>query len=135
MQTNSVTYLVSGQYLLENIDTSDDYSPVIIQYGRAIENELKRIFLSTTSPRPWMLGSMQTQLENFVKGSICNPLLPNSLMTIFNVPTNLRIDLIQDLRVIRNDAGHSGQTKTKQNAIDYIQKANDFMDSWIAEVK
>lgn len=133
--TDSVTYLVSGQYLIENIDASDDYSPVIIQYGRAIENELKSIFLSIQPTKHWMLGSMQVQLVNFINGNAYEALLPNSLTTLFNVPTNLRIDLIEDLRVIRNDAGHAGQTKTKQEAIDYIQKANDFLDRWIAEKK
>lgn len=133
--TDSITYLVSGQYLLENIDTSGDYSPVIIQYGRAIENELKHIFSSIPSPKHWMLGPMQTQLVNFINGNAHDPLLPNSLTTLFNVPTNLRIDLIEDLRVVRNDAGHAGQTKTKQDAIAYIQKANNFLDRWIAEKK
>lgn len=36
----SVNYLVSGQFLLHNISSADDFSPVIIQYGRIIENEL-----------------------------------------------------------------------------------------------
>lgn len=133
--TNSVTYLVSGQYLLENIEASGDYSPVIIQYGRAIENELKQIFLYIPSPKPWMLGSMQTQLLNFVNGNAYDSLLPNSLTTLFKVPTNLRIDLIDGLRVKRNDAGHPGQTKTKQEAMNYIQKADSFLDTWIAEKK
>lgn len=132
---DSVDYLVSGQYLLKNIDEASDYSPVIIQYGRAIENELKRIFLTIPSTNPWMLGSMQTQLVNFGNRNAYNPLLPNLLTTLFNNPTNLRIDLIQSLRLVRNDASHAGHTKAKQNAEDYIKDAEDFLDKWIAELK
>ena len=133
--TNSITYLVSGQYLLENIVDGSDYSPVIIQYGRAIENELKRIFLPIPSSRSWMLGPMQTQLVNFVNGNAYDALLPSSLTALFNVPTNLRIDLIEELRVVRNDAGHAGPFKVKQDALNYIQTANEFLDRWIAELK
>ncbi|MES2479413.1 MAG: AAA family ATPase [Bacteroidota bacterium] len=133
--TGSVAYLVSGKYLLENIDTASDYSPVIIQYGRAIENELKRIFLTIPSTQPWMLGSMQIQLVNFVNRNAYNALLPNLLTTLFNTPINLRIDLIKNLRLARNDAGHAGHTKTKQNAVDYIKDAEEFLDKWIAELK
>ncbi len=86
---------------------------------------------------------MQGSLEKFKTGSttmpICNASDFNQLLTelpnMFNFPTNLRIDLINDLREIRNSSGHSGETKTKQNAIDYLKKANDFLDKWIAEKK
>ncbi len=133
--TDSVTYLVSGQFLLENIHPGGDYSPLIIQYGRAIENELKRIFLSITSSKPWMLGAMQTQLVNLVNGDSHSPQLPHSLTNLFNVPTNLRIDLINDLRLERNNAGHPGHIKSKQEALNYIQIVNTFLDCWIAELK
>ena len=133
----SVTYIVSGQYLIENIQTSGDYSPVIIQYGRAIENELNRIFLSIPSPsnQPWMLMAMKTQLVNFVNGKRYEPSLPSSLTALFNVPTNLKINLIENLRKIRNDAGHPGRIMDRQAALDYIQIANEFLDSWILELK
>lgn len=135
LEANTVTYLVSGQYLLENIDAACDYSPVIIQYGRAIENELKRIFLSIPSQKPWMLGTMQTQLVNLVNGNAYNPLLPSSFSSLFNVSIPLWINMIEDLRVLRNEAGHAGHTNTKQNALDYVRKANDFLIPWIAELK
>ena len=82
-----------------------------------------------------MLGPMQKQLENFVNGNTCNTLLPSSLGTLLNVSTNLRVDLIENLRVIRNDAGHARQTKTKQDALDYIHNAEVFLDKWIVELK
>ncbi|WP_440135367.1 AAA family ATPase [Chitinophaga sancti] len=132
---DSVTYLISGQYLLENIYAAGDYSPVIIQYGRAIENELKRIFLSIPSPKPWMFGSMQQQLQNFVNSNAIHTLLPGSLTILFNVPTNLRIDLIDYLRDIRNSAGHAGHIQTKQDALDYIKNSEIFLDKCIVELK
>lgn len=131
----TVSYLSSGQFLLHNINTIDDFSPVIIQYGRAIENELKRIFVSIPSPNQWMLGSMQKQLENYSNGNAHNLQLPSKLINLFNNPSNLRIDLINDLRDIRNDAGHSGHIKIKQEAVDYIQNVNDFLQNWITELK
>lgn len=137
----SVQYLISGQYLLANIDTLGDFSPVIIQYGRAIENELKRIFINITPTKKWMLGEMQGSLEKFKNGTTTLPScsnaelaqLPTELINMFSTPTNIGIDLIDDLREIRNSAGHAGLTKTRQDAINYIQKANDFLDKWIAE--
>ncbi len=139
----SVQYLVSGQFLLANINDLGDFSPVIIQYGRAIENELKQIFNIITAGKNWMLGVMQGSLEKFkfdtATAAPCSNLeyaqLPTVLTDMFNVPTNLRIDLINDLRETRNSAGHAGLTKTKQEAIDYINTANEFLDSWIAEKK
>ena len=40
----------------------------------------------------------------------------------------LKIELLDDIRKIRNDSGHSGHTKNKQDAINYIQNVNDFLD-------
>jgi AAA15 family ATPase/GTPase len=133
--TATSSYLVSGQYLLENIDPSGDYSPVIIQYGRAIENELKRIFSPILNPKECMLGPMQTQLQNYLNGNAHSPMLPGSLATLLNAPLNIRVDLIDNLRLIRNDAGHAGHTKTKQDALGYIGDAELFLDRWIAELK
>ncbi|WMX14917.1 hypothetical protein [Aureispira sp. CCB-E] len=139
----SVKYMSSGQFLMNTIDEMSDFSPVIIQYGRTIENELKEIFLSIDASKKWMLGLMQGSLEKFKYGSTelqhCNTShfsqLVVELENQFNSPMNLKIDLIDYLRNVRNSAGHSGTTKTKQEAINYIEKVNDFLDKWILEKK
>lgn len=142
----SVEYLASGQYMFANADESSDFSPIIIQYGRAIENELKSIcLLINNDPKKWMLGKMQGYYEIFKTGSTTinnfniNQSYKNQLQTEltdnFHNPFDLKIELIDDLRIKRNDAGHSGQTKTKQEAINYIEKVNEFLDKWILEKK
>jgi AAA15 family ATPase/GTPase len=143
LDAGTLTYLVSGQYLLENIDVSGDYSPVIIQYGRAIENELKRIFVPINSTEQWVLGPMQGTLEKF-KGisttmGACKNVdyvhVPAKLGSMFHNPLNLKVEMLNDLRLKRNDVGHAGHTMTKQDAIDYIQDSGVFLDIWIAELK
>jgi AAA15 family ATPase/GTPase len=139
----SLDYLVGGQYLLANMDNNPDYSPVIMQYGRAIENELKRIFNQIDPAESWMIGPMQKLMEKFQTPSksikaqynAAYGLLAPELNRQFNVPENLKIDLINNLREIRNSAGHAGHTKSQQDANAYITKANDFLDKWIAEKK
>lgn len=142
----SVEYLASGQYMLTNADENSDFSPIIIQYGRAIENELKSIcLLINNDPKKWMLGKMQGYYEIFKTGSTTinnfniNQSYKNQLQTEltdnFHNPLDLKIELIDDLRIKRNAAGHSGQTKTKQEAINYIEKVNEFLDKWILEKK
>lgn len=139
----SIEYLVGGQYLLANMDNNPDFSPVIMQYGRSIENELKRIFVPLDSSQNWMIGPMQKLMEKFKTPSksidaqynAAFRLLAPELNRQFNVPGNLKIDLINDLREIRNSSGHAGHTKSRQDANDYITKANDFLDKWIAEKK
>jgi len=142
----SVEYLASGQYMFANADENSDFSPIIIQYGRAIENELKSIcLLINNDPKKWMLGKMQGYYEIFKTGSTTinnfniNQSYKNQLQTEltdnFHNPFDLKIELIDDLRIKRNDAGHSGQTKTKQEAINYIEKVNEFLDKWILEKK
>ena len=140
----SVRYLLSGQYILSNSHISSDFSPVIIQYGRAIENELNDIFIAIgiTNTRKLMLGSFQKALENFKNPTNqCSfssgefNLLIAELAIRFVNPTDLKIELLDDIREIRNSAGHSGQTKTKQDAVDYINIVNDFLDKWIIEKK
>jgi predicted ATP-dependent endonuclease of OLD family len=141
----SVNYLTSGQFLLYNIDVSSDFSPVIIQYGRSVEYELKEIFLNIDNSKKWMFGTMQGPLETFKNGSthmsmsLCNTRnyaqLQIELTNRFNSPAELKIDLINDIRLIRNSAGHSGQTKNKLDALDYISKVNEFFEKWIMEKK
>lgn len=137
----SVTYLVSGQFLLEHINSNGDYSPVIIQYGRAIENELLGVFSTIDPSKKWAIATMQGSLEKFKTASptlaTCSASeyvqLQALMPSLFTSPANLEIELIQDLRVIRNSAGHSGQTKTREEAIDYIENANNFLVKWINE--
>ena len=137
----SVQYLESGQYLLHTIDANSDFSPVIIQYGRTIEDEIKQVFNNVSSTKKWMIGEMQGSMEKILFGSTalttCNSRQLTQLTTVlastFTNAANLRMDLLDDLRTVRNSAGHSGQTKTKQEAEDYIQNANHFLDKWITE--
>lgn len=139
----SVKYLVSGQFLLNNIDANSDFSPVIIQYGRSVENELKEIFLNIDNSKKWMLGKMQGPLEKFKNGTTTLPLcsareyaqLQIELANKFNTPSDLKINLLDDIRKTRNSAVHSGQTNSKQDALDYILMVNDFIDKWIIEKK
>jgi len=141
----SINYLASGQLLLHTIDENSDFSPSIIQYGRTVEYELKQIFtaIGVTNVRILMLGKFQGALEKFKTGTSSQgtysnnvlSLLPAELNNKFNNPTDLKIELLNDIREIRNASGHSGQTKTKQEAIDYIEKVNDFLDRWISEKK
>ena len=129
--------------MLNNIDDSSDFSPVIIQYGRTVENELKEIFGNIDNSKKWMLGIMQGSLEKFKNGNStlpkCSPSefaqLQVELANRFNSPSDLKINLIDDIRDIRNSSGHSGALKTKQNAINYIEKVNEFLDKWISEKK
>ncbi|MFN0203466.1 MAG: AAA family ATPase, partial [Bacteroidia bacterium] len=141
----SIRYLVSGQYLLSNINVSCDFSPVILQYGRAIENELKEIFIAIgiTDIKKLMLGKFQGALEKFKTGTTIQSTfsnielspLPAELGNRFTNPTSLKIELLDNIRDIRNSSGHSGQTKTKPEAIAYIDKVNEFLDKWIDEKK
>jgi AAA15 family ATPase/GTPase len=139
----SVDYMVAGQYLLEIIEPNGDYSPVVLQYGRAVENELKRIFNAINATKKWMFGKMQGSLEKLMNGTTtfdtCNAAeliqLPIELTNMFNSYSNLRYDLVNDIRDIRNDASHAGHKKTKQDAIDYITMVGEFLDRWISEKK
>lgn len=141
----SAKYLSSGQLLLNTIHETSDFSPVIIQYGRTIENELKEIFIAigVTDIKKLMLGKFQGALEKYktgisVQSTYCNSilrLLPAELSNRFNNPIDLKIELLNEIREVRNSSGHSGQTKTKLEAINYIEKVNDFLDKWISEKK
>lgn len=139
----TVQYLASGQYLLHTIDSFGDFSPVIIQYGRAVEYELKRkLFLPVNSGTKWMLGEMQGSLSTIFTIPTplprCNArelsLLNSEISSKFVNPSNLRIDLLEDIRVNRNLAGHAGQTMTKLEAEAYIQSVDQFLDSWLADL-
>lgn len=52
---------------------------------------------------------------------------------IFTNPRNLKINLIQTLRIRRNSAAHPGQTKSKQEAENYILIAKEFLSRWISQ--
>lgn len=145
LSPKTIQYLVSGQFLLHNINDVSDFSPVIIQYGRALENELKGIFANANKSKKWMLGVMQAYLEKILllKSSISNikinskecSIVANELALQFKAQKNLKIKLINTIRNERNDAGHAGYTKTKQEALDYIKKVDEFLDAWISEKK
>lgn len=137
----SIEYLASGQYLLNTINDNDDFAPVVLQYGRTIENELKQVFLNVDNTKMWMLGKMQGSLEKFKNGTTCLQtcnsnefiLLQNELTNNFNNSQNLKIELLDSIRTIRNRAGHSGIIIHKQEAQDYIAEVNMFLDQWTIE--
>ncbi|MNY39839.1 hypothetical protein D3C86_1745440 [compost metagenome] len=88
---------------------------------------------------------MQGSLEKFKTGilsrnvSSCNDTdfarLETELPNYFHQPINLKIELLQDLREIRNSVAHAGEFKTKQDAESYFQIAKAFLDSWTSEKK
>jgi hypothetical protein len=92
ISTISAKYLSSGQLLLNTIHESSDFSPVIIQYGRTIENELKEIFVAIgiTDVKKLMLGKFQDALKKFKTGATFsnNELaqLPTEMSNRFNNP-------------------------------------------------
>ncbi|QBO59549.1 AAA family ATPase [Chryseobacterium salivictor] len=135
----TVDYLASGQYLLHNIKEGTDFSPVILQYGRAMENELKKLFGSVHATRKWTIGVMQGSLEKFKFGinrisACCSAteynLLSTILTTIFQDPLTLQIDLINELREKRNDVAHPGLIMQKEDAEQYIEIMNQFLSPW-----
>lgn len=136
---DSLRYLSTGQYLLNNIDIHSDFSPVILQYGRSVENELKELFIRVDHTKKWMIGVMQGALEKFKSISTIMPgisatnyaALQVELTSYFNTPVSLKIELIDDLRVKRNEAAHPGPIRTKAEALDYINKTNEFLKKWI----
>ncbi|MCR5862562.1 AAA family ATPase [Flavobacterium sp. J372] len=143
----SVKYLVSGQYLLSNISAGDDFSPVILQYGRTIENELLKLFNRVDSNGNWSIGKMQAAMEHalsrrvILRGALNDvttaqrTALGTQLRSTFVNHTNLKVGLLDRLRKRRNESGHPGHTKTRQDAVDYIRDANDFLDKWIGEMR
>lgn len=138
---STVNYLASGQFLLHQIQGQCDFSPVVIQYGRALENELKQIFTVVNPQKKWMLGIMQGTLEKLINGNTalatCGAQemldLQSILLNDFDNHADLKVDLIEDLRNVRNTAGHAGSIISESNARLYILKINEFFDEWIAQ--
>lgn len=138
LQSHSIIYLTSGLYLLHTTDDSSDFSPVILQHARAVENELCSIFRNVDSGKNWMLGVMQGSLEHFKSLSTTMPRCSNAelpvltveLNAIFNMPSDLKIELLDDLRLKRNEAAHPGMLKTKTEAAAYITLTNEFLKKW-----
>ena len=139
MDLTTVDYLASGQYLLHNIKEGTDFSPVVLQYGRAMENELKKLFGSVHATKKWTIGVMQGSLEKFKFGinsisACCSTteynLLSTILPAIFQDPLALQIDLINELRERRNDVAHPGLIMQKEDAEHYIEIMNQFLSAW-----
>lgn len=143
LKESTLKYLSSGQLLIDKIPDSGDFSPVLIQYGRAMENEMKDLFQLIDPDKKWMLGNMQGSLEKAINSVTeikkpCNAtqlekLKDDILPVYFRNVENLNIANIQDLRDKRNTAGHPGETKTKDEALDYIVKVTEFLRNWISE--
>jgi|GEM_PF-865978 len=141
----TIKYMTSGQFLLEKLMEGDDFSTVMIQYGRALENEIKQLFLLVSPTKKWMLGLMQGSLELAVfsrtrQQKTCTPAqlrkLTNEVMPDYFVDIeNLNIENLDDLRDRRNSVAHAGGGKTKDEAIDYIEVVNAFLKNWILQKK
>ncbi|WP_288243859.1 AAA family ATPase [uncultured Chryseobacterium sp.] len=139
----TIKYMTSGQFLLEKLLEDDDFSTVMIQYGRALENEIKQLFLPISSTKKWMLGVMQGSLELAVlsrtdQQKICtaaqqrkltNEVLPN----YFADTENLNIENLNDLRDRRNSVAHAGGGKTRDEAVNYIEAVTIFLKNWILQ--
>jgi len=61
--------------------------------------------------------------------------LGTQLRSTFVNHTNLKVGLLHRLRKRRNDFGHPGHIKTRQDAVDCIRDARDFLDKWINEMR
>ena len=136
---SSLMYLSSAQYLLHNIGDHSDFSPVILQYGRSIENELKGLFVNINPTKKWMFGIMQGPLEKFKSIITTMPSINSTeyaslqleLSNFFNTPMNLKIELLNNLRIKRNEAAHPGPLKTKAEALAYMTLTEEFFKKWI----
>lgn len=144
LEETTVKYLASGQFLLNTITLTSDFSPVIVQYGRALENELKKLFLNVDPLKKWMIGGMQASLEKLKFGgsrlnSCCSPaefrLLGTALTDMFHTPQDLLIEKIDDLRMRRNAVAHAGLVKSKVDAEQYVLDVNEFLDVWLNQLK
>lgn len=139
LRAETTVYLTSAQFLIKNINaTNDDFSPVILQYGRAIEHELLCFFKSVIRKK-WSFAQMQGVLEKFKFGttSITPPCtnreitsITAGLLATFNNSGSLKIELLADLRKERNEVAHPGITKAESEALNYVIKANDFLREW-----
>lgn len=141
LEAKTVDYLVSGQILLGLIENGNDFSPCILQFGRAVEYELKQIFISFLPPRNQTIGGMQKHLQRFknLEGEYvaCDGTtnLEIELNNRFNNPRNLKIDLIEGIRIGRNNAAHSGTLHNKQDALDYLDAVKMFFEGLTIERK
>ncbi|WP_434059695.1 AAA family ATPase [Myroides odoratimimus] len=144
LSERSVEYLVSGAFLLNNINDVSDFSPVVIQYGRAIENELKELFRLSEPNTNKSFAEMHKSLKESVKkltgsSNNANTTFGNLERTIQNTfinVNNVKVgSLLKKLRLERNAAAHTGGVKNRENVLNYIKKANIFLISWISEKK
>ncbi|WP_312716759.1 AAA family ATPase, partial [Sphingobacterium multivorum] len=144
LDPKTVDYLASGLYLLYNIGSGSDFSPVILQYGRAMENELNKLFRSVDAGKSWKIGVMQGSLEKFKSGAntipaVCNnsefSILLSLLPNIFEDPFELEIELIDDLRKKRNEVAHPGLIMTKTDAEEYVEDMKQFLTSWTENMR
>lgn len=135
LEVKTVDYLVSGQLLLGLIEDGNDFSPAMLQFGRAVEYELKQLFPGILDPRHQTIGAMQSHLLRFTNQqgeyAACNgtSALEIALNSRFHHPENLRTNLIENIRVGRNDAAHSGSIHNKQDAETYLVYVQEFLES------
>ncbi len=153
LEENSKKFLTTGEYLRKYIskETEIDFSPVVLQYGRAIESEFSKLGLSGT------LGNRQISLikllEEFYTRSSTNPTILNKVNEIdlgksifsasylgYTLHPSWRgcIDVKQTefykkITDKRNAAGHSGDDSIfdKAKADVVINDMTDFLKEWM----
>jgi len=143
VNSKTLTYLSSGQFLLHNMKDGNDFSPVIIQYGRALENELLELFSGIVPIKaPWVLGNMEIALNsamtaNSRSSNVCNSQELNKLKCKLNLffkdTLNIKVHKISKLRKLRNSAGHAGKVQAREKAELYIISINQFLKEWFEQ--
>ncbi len=143
LSPHSADYMASAEFMLNTTGSGGDFSPVILQYGRAVENELRDLFHVVDPNSKFTFAKMQGSLEKFKNSSTAlesciggqYATLVAELANKFTSPINLRIDLLDEIRTVRNSAAHPGHTKSRLDAVHYITIVNDFLQMWITEKK
>lgn len=139
LETKTVEYLISGLLVFALSKDGNDFSPVMLQFGRAVEYELKQMFVNILAEKKRTIGGMQQHFERYVnyQGEYTagdnTTHLENELNNRFRNPRNLRVDLLEDLRVGRNDAAHSGSSHDRQDALNYINVVKEFLGNFTSE--
>lgn len=74
-----------------------------------------------------------TYIQNFDRG--VDRKLRTKINNLFKNSLNKTYLYDKEIAKKRNESAHSGQTKTRQDALDYIETANEFLENWINSKK
>jgi hypothetical protein len=152
LEASSRKFLINGEYLKKKISQipDGDYSPVVLQYGRAIEQEFNKLGISE------MLGNCQKKLIGLLKEyhtrSSANPAILSKVneidlsKEIFSesylgytlhpswngCPDISQTKFYKEITSKRNAAGHSGDDSffTKEQAEIAINDMSEFLQKW-----